>query len=266
MKKRSLAVGDIHGMRAELERLLDKLNYDPTADQLVFLGDLVDRGPEPVQVVALVKRLVNAAPPGMVKLILGNHEEKMLRFLAREKRFRETGEVNKMQRPKSDRLAEWTAIPPENIEWLAKLPYWERIEAANGEKWIALHGGLEPSIPIEKQKSDKICRVRFIDKVSGKHKGQGDDFSKAPEGAVEWMTTWQGPEHICCGHAVHSRKDPRVDRPVPGVEVWSIDTGGCFGGRLTALVLETREIFQVQAEKSYGKLLVQLSDESEPTV
>jgi predicted MPP superfamily phosphohydrolase len=73
-KKRTISIGDVHGMRAELEQLLENVQYDPASDQLVLLGDLVDRGPEPVQVVALVKALADSAAAGMVKLILGNHE------------------------------------------------------------------------------------------------------------------------------------------------------------------------------------------------
>jgi hypothetical protein len=191
----------------------------------------------------------------------------MLRFLAREKRFRETGVENKMTRPKPERLAEWTAIPADHVAWLAQQSYWERIVAANGEQWLAVHAGFEPNIPLDKQKTDKVCRIRFIDKATGKSARPADDDGfDMPEGAQEWMHTWKGPEHVVYGHAVHSRKNPRVDRPQPGIEVWGIDTGSCFGGKQTALVLETREIFQVQATKSHGKLLVQLSDESEPTL
>ncbi len=60
------------------------------------------------------------------------------------------------------------------------------------------------------------------------------------------------------GHAVHSLKRPRLDRPFPNVEVWGIDTGCCFGGRLTALCLETREVFQVDARATYADLRSEL--------
>ena len=69
-----------------------------------------------------------------------------------------------------------------------------------------------------------------------------------------WTSKWIGPDNVVYGHAVHSLKSPRVDRPVPGVECWGIDTGCCFGGRLTALCIETREIVQVDAREKYADL------------
>jgi len=74
-------VGDVHGQLPALADLLCSLGYDtdgnhPQDRRLVFLGDLVDRGPQSVQVVKWVMRLVNT---GKADCILGNHELNILR-------------------------------------------------------------------------------------------------------------------------------------------------------------------------------------------
>lgn len=47
--KRILAVGDIHGMYDKLIKLMDKVQFDPAEDLLVFLGDYIDRGPQSLE-------------------------------------------------------------------------------------------------------------------------------------------------------------------------------------------------------------------------
>ena len=54
---RYVVIGDVHGCLRELESLLEKVGYAPATDQLVFVGDLVDRGPFSAQVVRFVRRM-----------------------------------------------------------------------------------------------------------------------------------------------------------------------------------------------------------------
>jgi serine/threonine protein phosphatase 1 len=69
------AIGDVHGCVDALDALLAALRLTPS-DRVVFLGDLIDRGPQPVAVVERVMNLTNA---GVAMLVIGNHEEMMLR-------------------------------------------------------------------------------------------------------------------------------------------------------------------------------------------
>ncbi len=74
-------VGDVHGEFAGLQSLLDLLGYDadgnhPEGRRLVFVGDLVDRGPDSVSVLRTVMRLVRS---GNAQAVLGNHELNLLR-------------------------------------------------------------------------------------------------------------------------------------------------------------------------------------------
>ena len=81
-----------------------------------------------------------------------------------------------------------------------------------------------------------------------------------PPGARPWAEVWPGPESIVYGHMVHGLEEPRIDRPVEGVTCAGIDTGCCFGGRLTAYVIETGEVVQVQARATYAQLIVDEED------
>jgi hypothetical protein len=72
-KGRLIAIGDVHGCADELEEMLDKIA--PTVDDtLIFLGDLVNRGPATARVLERVRNLANA------RSLLGNHELRLLRY------------------------------------------------------------------------------------------------------------------------------------------------------------------------------------------
>lgn len=255
--KRTIAIGDTHGCLGLLERLLDKINYDPAADTLVSVGDLIDRGPHSAGVVRLLRKL---QANGKVIVIKGNHDDKCVRWFRREAQARETGKPNKMNPPKPARLAQWQELTAEEIQWLDALPLFVKVLP----DWYAVHAGFE-DLPMDKQEADHVIRVRWLNAVTGKHKPLDKDsnnpFDK-PIDAVYWMERWKGPENVVYGHAVHSRATPRVDRPVSGVETWGIDTGACYGGNLSALCLETREVFQVRDGAAYDVLHVTLADGS----
>src|SRR5688500_18400568 len=71
---RTVIVGDVHGCREELDALLDKVGF-ATGDRLIFVGDLVARGPASLGVLDIARRT------GAV-IVRGNHEEKLLSWHA----------------------------------------------------------------------------------------------------------------------------------------------------------------------------------------
>src|SRR3954468_22083686 len=73
---RTIIVGDVHGCRAELDALLDRVAFT-TGDRLVFVGDLIARGPDSAGVLDIARRT------GAV-IVRGNHEEKILSWRAKK--------------------------------------------------------------------------------------------------------------------------------------------------------------------------------------
>ena len=64
----SYAIGDVHGCYDALQKLLQHIDYRPDHDRLIFIGDLVNTGPDSLQVLRFIAALKN------VKVILGNHD------------------------------------------------------------------------------------------------------------------------------------------------------------------------------------------------
>lgn len=303
-----IIVGDVHGCRDEFAELLKKVDYRPGHDDLVVLGDLIDRGPDPVGTVALAMEM-------KARRVLGNHEEKALRWLAyedrvaaepgfrnpmeplpdrpgpakahgsgsrplspeaeavRQKRLearlaRGGGPVAVQQKRKSqapkrpipeERKAEWRALSRAQRAWLKASPLWLDLPGSIGS-WLAVHAGFEPK-PLKEQRADRVIRVRYVDPKTGDIAPYVDGTLNQPSGSILWQAAWKGPQNIVYGHAVHSREEPRVDHidvtdrgRFESIVCVGIDTGCCFGGRLTAMILDAfgRYRFeQVQAKRIY---------------
>src|ERR1044072_2596026 len=72
-QKNLIFIGDVHGTFDELLELINKLNYDPLNDHLIFVGDLVAKGPKSIEVVKLIRSLGASC-------VRGNHDDKVLRW------------------------------------------------------------------------------------------------------------------------------------------------------------------------------------------
>lgn len=239
MKKIVVTVGDLHGCLEEFKELLNVLQYNKDQMRLVLLGDLVDRGPDSVGCVKFVQELG-------VECIMGNHEDKHLRWRKHEKRRSESGIINPMKRMSRDKLNTYEALSDDDFNWLNKLPV--KLELFPGT-W-AVHGGVEPRYTLEKQIPNQIIRLRYVDS-RGVPQALGENFSQ-PANTSYWAEVWNGPESIVYGHCVHSLSEPRFDLHKTHMCL-GIDTGCVFGGHLTAAVFKdnTAEIVQVKAKSKY---------------
>ena len=120
------AVGDVQGCYDELRRLVDRLRFDPTCDQLWFVGDLVNRGPRSVEVLRFVKGLGDAAVT-----VLGNHDLHLLACAYGVRPPKETDTVGDvLAAPDRDEL----------VAWLAARPFLHRTD-----DYVLVHAGLHPS-------------------------------------------------------------------------------------------------------------------------
>lgn len=221
-----IIVGDVHGCFEELMKLLDMAEYDSLTDEVILLGDIVDRGPRVLDTVRFVRQ---GCLDGRFRCLLGNHEEKHVRWARYEEERRTLGKKNPMPPLLGERAVQHECLTGEERGWLAELPAFIRFQDG-GRDWIACHAGIPVDRSIEAQKVKTLVRTRWLDATTGKYSSTGDP-NKIPEDAVYWDDKWMGPESVIHGHIVMD--EPRLTER-NGVFVFGIDTGCCFGGKLTA--------------------------------
>jgi hypothetical protein len=196
----TVIVGDVHGCAAELEELLEQVRFSHGGDRLVFVGDLVFRGPDPHGALALARRL------GAL-VVRGNHEDKLLGW-------RRGG---KPLGAEHERLAR--AFSEEEWGMLEAMPLWVDLPD-HGVRVV--HAGVVPGVAIERTPPEALLKMRTL---AGR-----DRWSDEPDAGPLWGSRYEGPPHVVFGH--NARAEPQLHEWATG-----IDTGCVYGGRLTAAVL-----------------------------
>jgi len=225
--KRLYAVGDIHGRLDLLDRLLERIEDDirtrpvETA-AVVFLGDLIDRGPQSAQVIERLRTLDTF--PARLLFLQGNHEEILLRVLAGEPGLaydwlKFGGDAcaqsygvspTALQAMDEERIARvlGTAIPREHVAFLESFG-----DTFRFGDYLLVHAGIRPGVAIEEQQPHDLRWIR--------HPFLSD-----------------GNDHGCMvihGHTITDEVDRRSNRI-------GIDTGAYRTGVLTAAVVEGPDI------------------------
>jgi len=212
------AIGDIHGNLDLLQRLLEKIQPDLARDQLVFMGDYIDRGPNPKGVVDYVlgfKRLVN---PQEVICLKGNHEAMFLNFLQGRdlELFLFNGGISTLRDYWGEDWdqVEQLVLPLEHRKFFEELRlYYETPD------YLFVHGGLKPGVPPAKQDEEDLLWIR------GDFIASMEDFGKK----------------VIFGHTP-------FQQPLVMPNKIGIDTGAAYGNRLTCLKLPREEFISVGHE------------------
>lgn len=172
--QRAYVIGDVHGCLDLLERLLSQIESEirerpKPKTRIVFLGDLVDRGPHSAQV---VERLRTYSPAGAsTHFIMGNHEEVMLRVLAGETellpswlRFGGTATLRSygLEPRELARMADGdivsrlrSAVPAEHVEFLETFA-----DSISFGGYLFVHAGIRPGIDIAEQSPTDLRWIR----------------------------------------------------------------------------------------------------------
>ena len=125
---RIFAVGDIHGHKKLLDNILDQLFFDEhldlSVDKLIFMGDMVDRGPNSYGVICKVKELVETYPDNVIALA-GNHEWMNIMRYARGtpddiELCENNGGIDTLM---SYQVAGFSSITQEHLKWMSNLPF-----------------------------------------------------------------------------------------------------------------------------------------------
>lgn len=267
------AVGDIQGCYVELQQLLDRVRFDPAQDQLWLVGDLVNRGPDSLAVLRLVKSLGDSAIT-----VLGNHD---LHLLAVAEGAAELH--------RSDTLDE-VLNAPDRDELLIWLRNQRLLHAQDG--YVLVHAGLLPQWSVKQAlslahevesalRSDDYAvflarmygnaphgwddelggykRLRVITnaftrmrictlqgEMEFKFKGE---VERIPAGHMPWFEVpgrASAEATVVFGHwsALGLKAEPRVI---------ALDTGCLWGGPMSAIRLEDRQLFQVSCNNPVAK-------------
>jgi diadenosine tetraphosphatase ApaH/serine/threonine PP2A family protein phosphatase len=221
-------IGDVHGCASELRTLLDRLGWEgathPDGRVAVFVGDLVDRGPETPGVLRLVMEMAEA---GTALCVAGNHEAKLVRALRGAPVRMSHGLEESM-----DQLAEETqAFRNAVVEFMADLPH--QLVLDDGRLVVA-HAGLREDL----HGSDSPRARSFA--LYGDTTGQRDEHGLPVR--LPWQRSYRGEAAVIYGHTP-------VSEATWVNNTMCLDTGVVFGGRLTALRYPEREIVDVPAER-----------------
>ncbi len=267
------AVGDIQGCYVELQQLLEQIRFDPAQDQLWLVGDLVNRGPDSLQVLRFIRSLGDSAIT-----VLGNHDLHLLAVAAG------TAELHH-----SDTLDELLAAPDrdELLDWLRR----QRLMHAEGD-YVLVHAGLLPQWTVKQagklaQEVEQALRgddyATFLARMYGNAPHTWDDelegykrlrvivnaFTRlricTPQGEMEFRFKGE-VERIPAGYLPWFDVPKRKSRDVTVIfghwsalglkvapNVIALDTGCLWGGPMTAVRLDDRKLFQVSCTNPVAK-------------
>lgn len=246
---RVIIIGDVHGCLAELLELVEKTGFNPKEDRLILAGDLVDRGPQSVDVVKWARE--NA------EIVRGNHDDRYVKLHQKMQWHKDHPKDLKPQWLKNypDRIVIYKGLSEDDHQWLAEAPV--RIWLPE-HKTVVVHAGFKPGVPLEEQDDNSMMHVRFLYQVASGYVparlSKDNDYSQPLE-SVFWADLYDGDWNVVYGHHVWDYDNIQVHENNKGIKCYGIDTGCCFGGSLSALILSENcasQIIQVKAKKRYS--------------
>jgi protein phosphatase len=231
-------IGDVHGCHDELVELLGRLGYAvggtpdapevvaPPGRKVVFLGDIIDRGPGIAEALRLVMSMVKA---GIALCVPGNHEMKLLRKLR--------GKDVKLTHGLAETVAQLEPHGPAFGEEVAAfIDDLVSHYVLDDGKLVVAHAGLRQEL---QGRGSGVVR-QFC--LYGETTGETDSYGLPVR--YDWASEYRGPAAVVYGHT-----------PVPTPEwinrTMCVDTGCVYGGALSALRWPEREIVQVEARRTY---------------
>ncbi|MBJ7222818.1 MULTISPECIES: bis(5'-nucleosyl)-tetraphosphatase (symmetrical) ApaH [unclassified Brenneria] len=259
-------IGDVHGCLVELKALLAQVSFNPEQDTVWLTGDLVARGPDSLQVLRFVRSL-----GASVRMVLGNHDLHLLAVYAGIGR----------NKPK-DRLNDLLNAPDVDdlINWLRRQPL---LQVDDHLKLVMAHAGITPQWDLETAKmcarevesilaSDSyplfldtmygdmpnhwspelsgLPRLRFSTNVFTRMRycfsgGQLDMICKEPPTqAPSLLKPWfELPSQITDEYAIAFGHWASLDGQGTPENIYALDTGCCWGGKLTMLRWDDKRYF-----------------------
>ncbi len=231
-------IGDVHGCFDELVELIAQLGYRVNQTdggysvsssgerKLVFVGDLVDRGPVTVQVLRLVSSMVQS---GQAFCVPGNHDMKLVRAL-RGRDVKRTHGLAETMEQLGNESDEFRVEVAKFLDGLVSHYVFD------DGKLVVAHAGLKEAM--HGRGSGAVREFALF----GETTGETDEFGLPVR--YNWAADYRGKALVVYGHTP-------VPEPLFLNNTVNIDTGCVFGGQLTALRYPEREIVSVKAHQTY---------------
>lgn len=243
-------IGDIHGCYDELLLLMKQMGWEldikrsgttashPEGRKLIFLGDLVDRGPNSPRVCGLVMRLVSE---GKALCVAGNHDVKLMRWLE--------GRQVRVTHGLEETIAQLRGKSDEDLESLRLfLKGLTSHYVLDQGRLVVAHAGLKESL------QGKNSKAAWAFCLFGQTTGETDAMGFPVR--YPWANDYRGEAAVIYGHTP-------VEQPGWVNNTLCLDTGCVFGGALTALRWPEREVVEVPARAVYYRpILNQTPDAS----
>jgi len=216
---RVIAIGDVHGCIDELQALLRRCDYRP-GDMIVFLGDLVSKGPDSTSVVQMAREI------GAIG-VRGNHDFAVIQW------HQAIASGADLPLIRSEHFHIACNLGREDMKWLHNLPWYISSRELSA---LFVHAGFVSGVRLQKQNPRLMMNMRSI----------------LPDGTVTskffnnwpWARVWDGPQTVLFGHD--------ADRGLQHYEnAIGLDTGCVYGGRLTACILPEKRLVSVNAKQQY---------------
>lgn len=222
--KRYLLISDIHGELQMFNDLLEKVEYNPTEDQLVLVGDYIDRGPDSRGVLHKVMELKEE---GAI-VLRGNHDDMLLAAVNNEEnaweRWWKNGGIPTLQSYDSSineqRIPE-TEDFHTHVQFIKELDYYYETE-----DYIFVHGGVDPDTPVSE--TDPYVLVWIRDKF---HHG------------------YDGDKTVVFGHTrtpILHKDETNADVYFGNNNIIGIDGGAVYGDQLNCLELPSKKQYNVK--------------------
>jgi diadenosine tetraphosphatase ApaH/serine/threonine PP2A family protein phosphatase len=217
LQKRLLIVSDVHGCLDEVEKLLAKVNYSPNTTSVIFVGDLVVKGPKSKEVIRFLmkqKRMLS---------VRGNHEDNAL--LAHY-------HPTTSKYAKGEGYAFVKDLTKDEIDFIQQLPISISIPEL---QLLVVHAGLDPTkrgLPVHNHSFSDLIRIRCVKEDGTTTKDNPNDSGSKKL----WGPQYIGPPFVVFGHDAKRKLQ---------VHPWArgLDTGCCYGGSLTGLLIQdTRDV------------------------
>ncbi len=222
-KNRTIIIGDIHGCYDEFKELLLKVNYNPENDRLISVGDLVHKGPKSWKVLKFFYK-------NKLEVVLGNHDAHFLNFL----------KGNSSSYPDGEKiLLKCKLSKSKLINWISSWPTY--IEASD---FIVVHAALNPA-------KENFLKTSTTDMISARYYNVKtaemiENSKKYSQNVIPWYHAFDcqklNNKKVIFGHWAQP-----LARFFKNFRC--LDTGCCYGGALTCLILPDDKIVQIKSKQ-----------------